>query len=115
LASEKSMPRTIGVNQASQEMDNLVTRIKSGREHFVLEEDGQEVAAIISISEYRDLMHEREQAQDRQRRLKQFREATRAIGEEIEQSGLSEDELMAHVEKVRQRMHDQGYDNSTAE
>ncbi len=115
MASEKSMPRTIDVNQASKNMDSLVTRIKSGREHFVLEEDGQEVAAIISISEYRDLMHEREQSQDRQRRLKQFREATRAIGEEIEQSGLSEDELMAHVEKVRQRMHDQGYDNSTTE
>ena len=109
MASEKSMPRTIGVNQASKNMDNLVTRIKSGREHFVLEEDGQEVAAIISISEYRAMMHEKEQQEDRQRRVQQFRQAARAIGAAVEKSGLSEDEIMAELEKAKQETYQEYY------
>lgn len=111
MASEKSMARIIAADQASENMDNLLIRLKSGREHFVLEENGEEVAAIISISEYRVLMQEYEQVEARQRRLQQFREAARSIGEAVENSGLSEEEIMADLEKVKKEVYREYYGN----
>jgi PHD/YefM family antitoxin component YafN of YafNO toxin-antitoxin module len=114
LASEKSMARVITTDQVSEDMNALLGRVKSGREHFVLKDDGEEVAVIISISEYHELMHEREQSEDQERRLKQFRQAARAIGEAVEQSDLSEEEVMAELEKDKQEVYREYYgDDST--
>jgi prevent-host-death family protein len=104
------MPVTISATDVHRKFGDLVRRVFSGREHFIVEKEGLPVAAIISIPEYEELMQEREQnQQDKERRLKQFQEAARAIGEEVEQSGLSEEEILEQVEQVRQRIHDEHY------
>jgi PHD/YefM family antitoxin component YafN of YafNO toxin-antitoxin module len=109
LASDKSMPRIIAAHQAFEEMNNLLIRLKSGREHFVLEEDGEEVAAILSISEYRALMQERERLEDQQHRLKQFRDSARSIGEAVANSGLSEAEIIADLEQTKKEVYQEYY------
>jgi PHD/YefM family antitoxin component YafN of YafNO toxin-antitoxin module len=109
LASEQSMPRTIAAHQASGDMNNLLIRLKSGKEHFVLEEASEEVAVILSISEYRALMQERERLEDQQHRLKQFWEAARSIGQAVKSSGLSEEEIMADLEEAKKEVYQEYY------
>jgi prevent-host-death family protein len=110
LAVRKSMPVTISATDVHRKFGDLVRRVFSGREHFIVEKEGLPVVAILSIPEYQELMREREQnQQDKERRLKQFEEAAKAIGEEIDKEGLSEEEVMEKVDQVRQRIHDEHY------
>jgi prevent-host-death family protein len=109
------MPVTIPATVAHRKFGDLIKRAFSGKEHFIVEKEGLPVVAIISMAEYDELMREREQhEQDKQRRLKQFREAARAIGEEVAKTGLSEEEIMGQFEEVRQRLHDERYGKKRA-
>lgn len=100
MASEQSMPVVVPAN--NHNFDDLLQRVKAGREHFVVQQDGEDVAVLLSASEYQALLHEREiSRQDQQRRLQQFRDASRSFGEEIAKQGLSEEDVMAELEKDR--------------
>lgn len=108
MSSPKSMPVVIPATTAHRQFADLVRRAFAGKEHFIVEKDGLPVVAIVSMAEYEAWMHEREQQeQDREQRLKQFKAAARAIGQEVEKSGLSEEELMQQVEAVRQQLHEE--------
>jgi prevent-host-death family protein len=110
VSQKTSMPVTIPATQAHRSFGELIRRVFSGKEHFIIERDGLPVAVMLSMSEYEQVMEEREQQkQDRERRLEQFREASRAIGEEIQKSGLTEERLMEILEEERQRLHEEGY------
>jgi len=45
----------------------------------------------------------------REERLKQFKKSARAIGEEIEHQDLTEEQVDAQVEEVRQQLHQERY------
>lgn len=49
---------------------------------------------------------------ERQHRLEEFRKNARLIGEDIEKLGWSEADLEAHIEAVRQRLHEEDYGKS---
>lgn len=108
---EKSMPVTISSTDAQRQFGQVVRRTFSGREHFIVERDGLPVMVIISMSEYAQLMEQRERDQDRQDRLREFREATRAMGEDVEAQGLTEEDTEAKVEEVRQRLFEERHGN----
>lgn len=115
MTSRPSMPITIPATIAHRQFGDLIKRAFSGREHFIVEKDGLPVVAILSMAEYQELMQERERLeQDKQERLKKFRKAARAIGEEIERQGLTEDEVMAKLEETRQRLYEENYGNKPA-
>ena len=110
MAARKSMPVTISASQVHRKFGDLIRRAFSGKEHFIVEKDGLPVVVILSMAEYQELMEEHErQEQDKQRRLKQFREAARAIGEEVEKSGLSEEEIMARLEETKRQVYQEYY------
>jgi prevent-host-death family protein len=110
MALPKSIKVTIPATQVQRKFGDVVRRVHSGREHFVVERDGLPVAAIISIAEYEAFMQESQQReQEKQQRMKQFREAARAIGEEVARHGLSEDQLMELLEASRQEVFDEHY------
>lgn len=116
LSKQTSMPITIPATTAHRQFGDLVKRAFSGKEHFIVEKDGLPVVAIISMSEYEELMQEHERAEkDRQERLKRFQIAARAIGEEIEKTGLSEEEVMAQLDATRQQLHEDNYGTKPAE
>lgn len=50
---------------------------------------------------------------ERQRRLEEFERIVRPFGEEVEKLGWSEADLEAHIEAVRQRLHEEYYGKST--
>ncbi|MCC7451158.1 MAG: type II toxin-antitoxin system Phd/YefM family antitoxin [Anaerolineae bacterium] len=112
MAAQKSVPVTIPATMAHRNFGELIKRAFSGKEYFIVEKDGLPVVAILSIQEYEALVQTQEQA--KQARLKQFREASRAIGEEIEKTGMIEEEIMAKVDKVRQRLYEQNYGAKSA-
>ncbi len=110
-SSEKSMPVTISSTDVQRQFGQVVRRTYSGKEHFIVERDGLPVVAIISMNEYEDYMRER----DRQARLREFREATRAMGEDVEAQGLTEEDTEAKVEEVRQRLYEERHGKRPAQ
>lgn len=109
------MPVTIPATAAHRQFGDLIKRAFSGKEHFIVEKDGLPVVAIISMTEYDELVQEREQHKlEKQRRLKRFEQAARAIGEAVEKSGLSEEEVMEKLEETRQRLYEENYGNKPA-
>src|SRR5579864_8992046 len=97
MASPKSMPVTVSANKAN--FTDLVHRATTGEEHFIVEEEGKPVVAIIPMKEYDELKKDQEAyEQDKARRLRQFQEATQAIGRAIEETGLTEEEAMEALE-----------------
>lgn len=104
------MPRTIPATTAHRNFAELIKRTYSGKEHFIVERGGLPVVAIISMAEYESLMQERERHdQDQQERLKRFQQAARAIGKAAEKSGLTEEQLMAELEKDKQKVYEEYY------
>src|SRR5947209_4925416 len=110
MASPISMPVIVPANQV--DFTDLMHRATSGKEHFIVEEEGKPVVAIISMKEYDELLKDRQAyEQDKQARLKKFRQATRAIGEAVAKSGLTEDQLMEELEKDKEEIFRQHYGN----
>lgn len=104
------MPVTIPATDVHRKFSDLIRRAFSGKEHFIVEKEGLPVVVILSMVEYQELMQEREQyEQDKQRRLERFREAARAIGQAVEQSGLSEEELIEQLEEDKAQVYKEYY------
>jgi prevent-host-death family protein len=62
MISQDSQPVTIPATVAHRKFGELVRRAFSGKEHFIVEKDGLPVVAIISMTEYKQLMAEQDLA-----------------------------------------------------
>lgn len=100
------MPITIPATQAHRQFGDLVRRAFSGKEHFIVEKDGLPVVAIVSMVEYEELMKERER---REQRVSQFRQLVRNIGQEYERQGLTEEDVLAELEKSSEEVYQEQY------
>ncbi len=112
MPAEKPMQVTLRSTDVQRHFKEVVNRAGSGKEHIIVERDGLPVIAIISMAEYDALMRERERQQER---FERFERAARAIEEKVGELGLSEDELMQHLEQTRQRLFDERHGNQRAE
>ncbi len=116
MATAKGKPVRVRVRstEVQRKFGEVLRRAHSGREHIIVEFKGFPVVAMLSMAEYEALMREHDQRErDKQQRLKQFEEAARAIGEEIEKLGLTEEELMQHLEDTRQRLFEERHAKRT--
>jgi prevent-host-death family protein len=102
LSPQKSVPVKIPATQAHRQFGDLVRRAFSGKEHFIVEKDGLPVVAILSVQEYEAWMEERER---REAKLEDFRRLARDMGQEYEGRGLSEEEVLAELEKAREEVY----------
>jgi prevent-host-death family protein len=102
VASQKSMQVTIPATQAQRKFGDVIRRVFSGQEHFVVEKDGLPVMAIISMQEYDEFMKEPE---ERDRRRREFRDLVRPFGEELERRGITEEQMMEDMEKTREKVY----------
>jgi prevent-host-death family protein len=101
MASLKSISVTIPATTVRRQFGDLVRRVHSGKEHFVVEKDGLPVAAIISMADYAAFLKERE---FREERLRRFEENARAFGEEAERRGITEESLMVKMKDTRKEL-----------
>ena len=106
MSEQKSMPVTIPATKAHRKFGELVRRVYSGKEHFIVEKDGLPVAAIMSMADYEELMRERKQ---RDERLKRFRELAHSIGKEIDRKGITEEQMMEDMERIRKELYQEHY------
>lgn len=110
MAIQEAKRAVVRATEAHRNFGDLLKRVFSGREHLIIERDGLPVAAMLPIAEYEALMQEHaEREQDVQRRLKQFRQAAREIGEEFERLGITEEQMMEIVDQTRQELYDSHY------
>jgi prevent-host-death family protein len=105
MPSQPSTPVTIPATTVHRNFSDIIRRAHSGKEHFIVERDGLPVVVILPMAEYEEFLLERE----RKERLRQFQEAARAIGEEIERRGITEEQLMAELEKTREALYQERY------
>lgn len=106
MASHRSMPVIIPATKAHRKFGDLVRRVFSGQEHFIVEKDGLPVMAIISMAEYEELMKERER---REQRVQRFREVTREMGEDLQRRGITEEQAMEELEKTKKQVYQERY------
>lgn len=109
MPKEKPARVTLRSTEVQRHFRDVVNRAGSGQEHIIVERDGLPVIAMISVAEYDALMREREH---REARLKKFEEQARAIGEEFERLGLTEEQVLASLEETRQKLYDEQYGKS---
>lgn len=106
MTAGTSIRVSISSTHVQRNFGDVVRRVYSGEEHFVVERDGLPVAAIISMAEYDELMKEIEQ---REKRVQRFGEVAQALGKAVEESGLSEEEVMEKLEQAREELYQKGY------
>ena len=103
------MPVTIGATQIRRQFGDIIRRTHTGKEHFIVEKDGLALAALISIADYEELMRER---QEREQRQKRFAQINREFREEIKRRGISEEDMMAELEKTKEQVFQEQYGDS---
>ncbi len=97
--SLKSQPVTIPATKVHRDLAELIRRIYSGREHFIVEKDGLPIMVMLSIGDYEQMM------ENHATRVAQFESAAKAIGEKVQQQELDEEMLEAHIEAIREKMY----------
>ena len=88
----EKMP-VITTAELQRDADAIVQRLKQRHEHAIIHRNNTPMMVMIPLEEYEALKH--------YERLKTFDELTRFIGQEVEKSGLSEEELMAKLEETK--------------
>jgi prevent-host-death family protein len=106
MAHQQSQPVTVPASFVHRKFSEMIRRVYSGEEHFIIERDGLPVAVLFSMEEYKELMRDRE---EREERVKRFQEAARAIGEAFERRGLTEEEVLAELEETREQIFQKYY------
>ena len=91
----------INASELHRAAGKMLKRVALQDEHLVVERDGYPVAVLLSYPEYEDLMHLRV--------LAAHRELVRSLGQEAEQQGLSEEQLMAELEKDKRTVYKAAY------
>lgn len=105
-----STPVSIPAAEANQQFSELVQRANTGEEHFVIEQDGQPVVALISIAEYQTLIQSQATLEEQKRaRLDRFEQLSRAMGKRIKELGYTEETLMAELEKDKEAVYREYY------
>jgi hypothetical protein len=106
MRKQNSLAVHIPSTHVHRKFAEISRRVYSGSEHFVVEKEGMPIMAIISIAEYEEFLHEQAQKAERQQRVQKFKQAARQIGAEMEKLDLTEEELDAKVEEIRQQLHE---------
>ena len=91
----------IKASEGHRAFGKLLKRVFRSDEHLIVERDGYRVAVLLSYSEYERLR--REQA------ISAFNSFSRAFGKELEERGITEDELQAELEDVKREVYNERY------
>jgi prevent-host-death family protein len=96
----------INASELHRAAGKMLKRVALQDEHLVVERDGYPVAVLLSYPEYENLMH--------MRALAAHRELVNALGQEAERQGLSEEQLMAELEKDKRAAYNASYGSNQA-
>ena len=101
-----SKQTVINASELHRAAGKMLKRVALQDEHLVVERDGYPVAVLLSYPEYEDLMQ--------LRALAMHRELVKTLGQEAERQGLSEEQLMAELEKDKRKAYKAAYGSNPA-
>lgn len=84
---------TIPASAAHDQLEKLLDASNGGQTHLIVERAGKPVAVMLSFTEYQSLVE--------QRGWEVFDRLQQALGQEAEQTGLSEEDLQQDIEQHR--------------
>ena len=96
----------INASELHRAAGKMLKRVALQHEHLVVQSDGYPVAVLLSYPEYEELMH--------LRALEAHQELVRTLGQEAERQGLSEEQLMAELEKDKRTVYKATYGSNPA-
>jgi prevent-host-death family protein len=97
---------TIPATTVHRKFGELIRRVYSGKEHFIIEKDGLPVAAIIPIGEYEAMS---ETDQNRTEALRLLDQMVKENGLRAEAMNLTEEDLMRDLKETRRQLHQERY------
>lgn len=115
MADRLSPEVKLSAPEAQQSFSELIERVSTSHERFIVEKDGQPVMAMLSMQEYVALMqeaeaHQHEKAEaEKADRVRRFREFARAAGAEYERLGISEEQALEMLEESKAEVYREQY------
>jgi len=91
----------IKASEAHRGFGKLLKRVFRSDEHLIVERDGYPVAVILSFQEYERLRRDRADVA--------FDTLTRAIGHDIQEQGITEEELVSEAEEAKREVYNERY------
>src|SRR5947209_15373172 len=91
----------IKASEGHRGFGKLLKRVYRSNEHLIVERDGFPVAVLLSYEEYERLSRERATAA--------FDAFSRALGREIEQQGVTEEDLLGELEETKREVYREKY------
>ena len=85
------------MTELHRQLGQLIRKVARSDEHFVVEKGGLPVAVLMSMPEYERLIKDL--------KLKEFELLARAIGEEVERQGYTEEQLLAELEETKRKVY----------
>ena len=98
---QKETTNVLSATEARIHFGDVIKRAYLKGEHLVVERDGIPVVVILSVPEYKQLI--------RQAKLARFERLSLAAGLEAERQGLTEDELEAEIEEIKEQLYQETY------
>jgi prevent-host-death family protein len=98
---KKPMITAIPATQARRNFGGVIKRVYSGQERVRIEKDGLPVAWILGDAEVQRL--------DRLGALAEFEELSKAIGQELQAKGVTEEQGLAQLEKTQRQVFEEQY------
>jgi prevent-host-death family protein len=92
---------TIKASEGHRAFGKLLRRVFRSDEHLIVERDGYPVAVLLSYSEYEKLR--------RNQAVSAFNSFSRAFGKELEERGITEEDLQAQLEEAKREVYNERY------
>jgi prevent-host-death family protein len=93
---------TIQATEGHRSFGQLLKRVYNSDEHLIVERDGFPVAVLMSFQEYQKLSRQ-------QQAVAAFERFSREFGRDIEQRGLTEEEVLGELKKTRRAVFEETY------
>ena len=91
----------IKASELQRASGEVLKRVAVGKEHVVVERAGYPVAVMVSYEEYEQMM--------RERALATHRNLVRALGQEADRQGLTEEQLFEELKETRREVFEEQY------
>ena len=93
--------KSITATELRRNFNVVAKRIQQKREHTIIESKGAPTVVVLSMEEYERLL--------RFQRLAEFQKLARAIGKDVEKSGLTEEQLLEELEETKREVFRERY------
>jgi len=96
-----STKHKVTATELQRESGKVLKRVAVGHEHLVVERDGYPVAVMLPYDEYEALM--------RARASEQHRQLVVGMGQAVEDTGLTEEQILDELERAKRQVYQERY------